>query len=96
MEFFLSQAEFDFVIRKSNEDTSLKLKTSKGFPGGAVDKNLPTIAGDRGSSPGLRRSHMPWGNWTPVPQLLKTTHLEPMLRNKRSHCKEKPAHCNQE
>ena len=31
-----------------------------------------------------------------VPQLLKPVHLEPMLRNKRSHCKEKPAHHNEE
>ena len=32
------------------------------FPGGAVVKNLPTNAGDTGSSPGLGRSHMPWSN----------------------------------
>ena len=31
-----------------------------------------------------------------MPQLLKPAHLEPMLRNKRSHCSEKPAHCNEE
>ena len=62
MEFFLSQAEFDFVIRKSNEDTSFKLKTSKDSPDGAVDKNLLATAGDTGSSPGLGRSHMPWSN----------------------------------
>ena len=29
------------------------------FPGGAVVKNLPSNAGDMGSSPGLGRSHMP-------------------------------------
>ena len=34
--------------------------------------------------------------WAHVPQLLKPTHLEPMLRNKRSHSKEKPAHRNEE
>ena len=27
-------------------------------------------------------------------QLLKPTHLEPVLRNKRSHCNEKPVHRN--
>ena len=27
-----------------------------------------------------------------MPQLLKPTHLEPVLRNKRSHRKEKPTH----
>ena len=32
--------------------------------------------------------------WARVPQLLKPTHLEPVLRNKRSHHNEKPAHCN--
>ena len=34
--------------------------------------------------------------WARVPQLLKPTCLEPMLRNKRSHDNEKPAHCNEE
>ena len=31
----------------------------RGFPGGAVVKNLPANAGDTGLSPGLGRSHMP-------------------------------------
>ena len=34
--------------------------------------------------------------WAHVPQLLKPMHLEPMLRNKRSHRNEKPAHRNEE
>ena len=34
--------------------------------------------------------------WAHVPQLLKPTHLEPMLRNKKSHYSEKPAHHNEE
>ena len=34
----------------------------QGFPGGAVVENLPANAGDRGSSPGLGGSHMPWSN----------------------------------
>ena len=29
--------------------------------------------------------------WARVPQLLKSMCLEPVLRNKRSHCNEKPA-----
>ena len=41
-----------------------------GFPGGAVVENLPANAGDIGSSPGLRRSHMPRSNWAREPQLL--------------------------
>ena len=42
----------------------------KGFPGGAVVENLPANAGDRGSSPGLGRTHMPRSNWAREPQLL--------------------------
>ena len=34
----------------------------KGFPGGAVVKNLPAKAGDTGSSPGPGRSHTPQSN----------------------------------
>ena len=32
------------------------------FPGGTVVKNPPANAGDRGSSPGPGRSHMPQTN----------------------------------
>ena len=34
--------------------------------------------------------------WAHVPQLLKLLRLEPVLRNKRSHLNEKPAHPNEE
>ena len=34
--------------------------------------------------------------WARMPQLLKPACLEPMLRNKRSHRKEKTVHCNEE
>ena len=34
--------------------------------------------------------------WARVPQPLKPARLEPVLHNKRSHCNEKPAHCNEE
>ena len=40
----------------------IKKRREKGFPGGTVVENLPTNAGDTGSSPGLGRSHMPWSN----------------------------------
>ena len=33
-------------------------------------KNLPANGGDKGSSPALGRSHMPWSNWAREPQLL--------------------------
>ena len=45
-------------------------KVSRGFPGSAVVENLPANAGDTGSSPGLRRSHMPQSNWAREPHLL--------------------------
>ena len=38
------------------------LKTTGGFPGGAVVENPPANSGDMGSSPGLGRSHMPQSN----------------------------------
>ena len=48
--------------------------------------------GDMGSVPGSGRSLMLWDNKALVPQLLKPVQLDPTLRNKRSHCNEKPAH----
>ena len=83
----------------------------EGFPGGTVVKNPPANAGDTGSIPGPGRSHMPQSNEAcapqllslqattteaRVPQLLKPARLEPVLRNKRSHRNEKPAHRNAE
>ena len=47
--------------RKETSDVSVKTGF-EGFPGGAVVENLPTNAGDTGSSPGLGRSHMPWSD----------------------------------
>ena len=79
-----------------------------GFPGGAVVKNPPASAGDKGSSPGPGSSHMPRSNEARAPQLLsqrsrarkpqllKPACLEPELRNKKSHHNEKPAHHNEE
>ena len=74
------------------------------FPGGAVDKNPPANAGDRGFDPWAGKILHAESNSAPVPQvlspcsrvhelqLLKPTHLEPEPYNKRSHCKEKPVH----
>ena len=47
----------------------IKMK-ERDFPGSPVVKNPPANAGDTGLSPGLGRSHMPWGNYAHVPQLL--------------------------
>ena len=44
--------------------------TLPGFPGGAVDKNLPANAGDTSSVSGLGRFHLPLSNKVHVPQLL--------------------------
>ena len=51
------------VTSVSSEDLahnrySVKTCQGLGFPGGTVDRNLPAIAGDNGSVPGLGRSHM--------------------------------------
>ena len=61
-----------------------------------MDENLPANAENVGLIHGLGRSHMPWGNKAHMPPLLSPHTPEPMLRNKRSHCSEKPAHCNGE
>ena len=78
------------------------------FPGGTVVKNPPANVGDTGSSPSPGGSHMPRNNWARGPQLLsrrsrarepwllKPAQLEPVLRSKRSHRNEKPAHRSEE
>ena len=38
------------------------ISNSLDFPGGAVVKNQPANAGDKSSSPGTGRSHMPRSN----------------------------------
>ena len=38
------------------------IRTKRGFPGGAVAKNLPANAGDTGLSPGPVTSHVPQRN----------------------------------
>ena len=45
----------------------------------------------RGATKPMRHNY-----WAYVLQLLKPVHLEPVLRNKRSHRNEKPAHLNEE
>ena len=66
------------------------------FPGGAVIKNPLAKAGTWVGSlvredPTCRGATKPVHHnyWARVPQLLKPTCLEPVLRNKRSHRKEK-------
>ena len=45
-----------------NNSVHQKTLSTEGFPGGAVVKNPPANAGDRGWSPGPGRSHMPQSN----------------------------------
>ena len=66
-----------------------------GFPGGAVVENLPAIAGDTGSSPGLGRSHMPRSSWAREPQLL-SLHVWSLYSATRGRDSERPAHCDEE
>ena len=75
--------------------TKAKFIVFMGFPGGPVVKNPPANAGDTGSTPGLGRSHIPRAN-KPVRHSYWACALEPVLCNKRSHCNEKPSHCNRE
>ena len=51
------------LIQLNNKKTTQSKNGQKrDLPGGAVVKDLPTNAGDTGSSPGPGRSHMPWSN----------------------------------
>ena len=61
---FLSQT--DIRVRLCNY---AQKAIRRGFPGGAVVKNLPVNAGDMGSSPGPGKSHMLWSNKARAPQL---------------------------
>ena len=58
-------------------------------------KNPPANAGDMGSIPGPGATKPVSHNYRArAPQLLKPTHLEPVLRDKRSHRNKKPVHHN--
>ena len=72
-----------------------------GFPAGAVVKNPPATCRRAGKS--VRHNYracalerVSHNYCARVLQLLKPTHLEPVLHNKRSHCSETPAHHNEE
>ena len=82
------------AFRDSLGWTPLLRSSSQDFPGGPVVKHPPANAGDMGSIPGPGRFYMPRGNQTQELQLLKPTPPDPILHNKRSHCKEKPAQGN--
>ena len=50
------------VLGNHKQYVEFKNSMLSGFPGGAVVKNMPTNAGDTGSSPGPGRLHMPPSN----------------------------------
>ena len=57
----------------------------------------------RGATKPTRHNYWAWAleparhnYWASTPQLLKPARLEPVLRNKRSHRNEKPAHHSEE
>ena len=90
------------MVTESDSDGRRLPVTWKGirgaFPGGAVNSNPPANAGDVGSIPGPGRLHICRATksvhhsyWSLVMQLLKPVQLEPMLRNKRHHRREKLA-----
>ena len=53
---------FSFWLTKQDTTKSDSEIKERGFPGGAVVKNLPANAGDTGSSPAPGRSHIPRSN----------------------------------
>ena len=59
-------------------------------------KNPPANAGDKGSSPGPGRSHMPRSNYARVLSATEPVCLELVLRSKKSDRNEKLAHRNEE
>ena len=50
---------FNLMFEKESRQVLNSIKI-EGFPGGSVVKNPPANAGDMGSIPGPRRSHMLW------------------------------------
>ena len=55
------------------------------FPGGTVDKNLPSNAGDMGSIPGPERFHMLQNNWPWEPQVLSLHSATTEAQAPRAH-----------
>ena len=66
------------------------------FPGGSVVKNPPANAGGHGFEPWSGKIPHATEQLSPCATTTEPAHLEPMLRNKRSHRNEKPAHRNEE
>ena len=76
-----------FVLRVHKEFLQLR-----GFLGGSVVKNSLANAGDTGSIPG---QGIPQVATKPMGHNYRASDPEPVLRNERNHCDEKPGHHNQ-
>ena len=59
---WMPNISFSCLIDLARTSSTMLNSSGEGFPGGVVVKNLPANAGDTGSSPGPRRSHMPRSN----------------------------------
>ena len=59
--FVSSLREIQRTFEPGFDHMFMLFKTLGDFPGGPGDKNLPARAGDIGSIPSPRRSHMQWG-----------------------------------
>ena len=64
------------------------------FPESSEVKNLPANAGDK-FDPWSRKIPHASGQLSLCATTTEPPHLEPVLRNKRSHCNEGSTHCNQ-
>ena len=93
---FKQQKSITFKQQKSKDKEKNSFKTARGFPGGAVVKNLPANAGDTGSSPGLGRSHIAAERLSPCATTTEPARLEPVLRKGRGRDSERPAHRDEE
>ena len=71
-------------------------KCALGYPWRSSGRKFAsTNVGDMGSTPGPGRFHVPWATklmW----HSCWASALESVLQNKRNHCNEKPAQCNEE
>ena len=51
-----------YKLKREAEEFRVRRRVMEGFPGGSVATNLPTNAGDTGSTPGPGGFHVPWSN----------------------------------
>ena len=79
------------AVQRTGSSGTLK----RGHRGGGTGLEEPEIQGEDFRNEGVRKAFS-YSSKARVLQLLKPARLEPMLRNKRSHRNEKPAHGHEE